>query len=343
MSAHHFRLHLAADSYAYPGWRQDILATLMHRMAFQKESNSHHARVEMTSPLLRRRAAVSQAPATSSTFPKPMGSPYARTHGDLAISKDDRPISALDAVVFEQISPGSAAPGAPSALLVKSFHGWAACTFGNPSLSSHVSPDVFVAALLEQNWQLAAALRMQENECEAQSCQEFAAGAASTFEFRRTQSDPGAISAAAEHEVELRRLRAQLAEAAAEKRLLLDRSWKLDICNAQVSSADLSLVSLPRFEGSAVPGLRGFMVPSFQGSVVSLSSGSSRARLPGSTFSGFDVWITNPFGDGAQHKLMAARPCPGCGKRGGEAGSLSAMQLYDLTGISIDAGGNLVL
>jgi len=255
MSAHHVHLHLAADSHSYPGLRQDILATLMHRMAFQKESNSHHARVEVTSPLLRTRTAASQAPSSSSTFHQPMGSPYASKHGNSAISKDDFPVAA-------ETAPGSSAHGAPSALLVGSFHGWAACTFGNPPLSSQVSPDVCVATLLAQNRQLAAALTMQETEFE----EEFAAGAASSI-FARTQSEPGASNAA---EVEVRRLRAQLAEAAAEKHLLLDRAWKLDICNAQVSS---SLVSLPRFQACAFSGFRVFRALWFHSCAVSVLRG----------------------------------------------------------------------
>lgn len=198
-------------------------------MAFQKEF-SHEDRVAVTSPLLRRRAAVSQVPASSSNFTNSVGSPYARKHGNFALPQDDHPSSALEEVVFEETASGSSAP---SALLAKGFHGWATCTF--QSLSSHAAPDAVVATLLAQNRQLAAALKMQDIEFEedpftGQSCEESAAGAASSMEVRRTQSEPGVRL---DLEVEVRRLRAQLTEAAAEKQLLMERSWKLDIYNAQ--------------------------------------------------------------------------------------------------------------
>ncbi|KAJ1483057.1 hypothetical protein T484DRAFT_1801759 [Baffinella frigidus] len=202
---------------------KDVVEMLLFRMAFQRDPDQtrHSARVEVTGPQLRmvRRAATEKEAgnspralaaghpddASSSSIPNSLGAPFARTRKVLQEMAQMVPGSPTP--LSRRPSSVSAAPGAPSALLVQAFHAWTARTF--PAGDGRD-----VATLLGQNRQLAAALKRQE--------QLAAAGAASSIDAPHGAAETS--SAVGEHEAEVGQLRTQLATAGAERLLLIERA-----------------------------------------------------------------------------------------------------------------------
>ncbi|KAJ1483056.1 hypothetical protein T484DRAFT_2617148 [Baffinella frigidus] len=210
---------------------EDVVEMLLFRMAFQRdpEQTRHSARVEVTGPQLRtgRRAAAEEEDGNE-TSPRA----FAAGHEDAASSASTptRKAVVFEGMVVPDMAPRfptplsrrpssvSAAPGAPSALLVQAFHAWTARTF--PAGDGRD-----VATLLGQNRQLAAALKRQE--------QLAAAGAASSIDAPHGAAETS--SAVGEHEAEVGQLRTQLATAGAERLLLIERAWSMDVLLAQHS------------------------------------------------------------------------------------------------------------
>jgi hypothetical protein len=156
---------------------------LLYRMAFQKEPTMKGERVEVLNPLPFHPASSAEGVGPQLRMrrrnPNSLGAPFARTCKDVVFAT---------AVSVFATNPASVstAHGAPSALLVHSFRSWAARTF--PAGAPDEEREAFVASLIAQNRQLAAALK------------------------------------AADHEAELEKLRAQLATADAERLLLIERA-----------------------------------------------------------------------------------------------------------------------